>query len=259
MAMILFNPTNENLETQYIGERVLVKSDSKVRVDDPRGRHVLNTLGPRGLMTLEYGDEGEGEERKRKEGIERNLAFKKKQVIDFNTVNEQRFQSKLPYVNPSKQIREYAKELGIGLREPYNVEDEANKEISELRKKLGEAKAESKSKDSDISELKTQVAELSALMNQVLDKAGKAIEAENAEANKTELVGIKASYQNLNKKRFAPWVLSNWNLISQYPEEIQNHIAEKFSNLYKAVMPTIEEELEKMIAGNKLEGVSPTK
>ena len=50
MAMILFNPTNEDLETQYIGERVLVKSDSRVRVDDPRGRHVLNTLGPRGLM-----------------------------------------------------------------------------------------------------------------------------------------------------------------------------------------------------------------
>lgn len=244
MAMILFNPTNEDFETQYIGETVLIKPGAKIRVDDPRGRHVLNTLGPRGLVALEYGDEGEGEEKKKQRGIERNLAFKRKQVIDFNTMNEQRFQAKQPYLTPTSKIKEYAKELGIGLREPYNVEDAAMKEMSELKKKLAEKTEEVSAKDNSINELKNQVEELTGLVNKMLDRAGGAVKKEPEEEAED---GINVDLRKFGPNNMADWLLKNWNLYQNYPEEQQEKIAKRYETIYKESFPATKEELAKKV------------
>ena len=243
MAVILYNPTNEDMETQYIGETVIIESGAKKRVDDARGRHVLNTMGPRGLVALEYGDEGDGEEKKKAQGIERNLTFKQKQVINFNTMNEQRFQTKLPYLTPTKQIQEYAKELGIGLRQPYNVEDSAVKEMAELKANLAKRTEEVSEKDDSIKILTSQVKELTGLVNKVLKSAGTAIKEETEEESED---GIDIDLRKFGKNNFADWLVNNWNLYQNYPEDVQQRIAKRYEAIYKAIMPATIEELQKI-------------
>jgi hypothetical protein len=238
MAIILFNPTNEEFCTQYSGEEVIIAAGGKVKVDVPRGRHVLNTLGPRGLMTLEYGDEGDGEMKKAAIGRERNMAFKRKQVLDFNQINEGRFQSKLPYLKPTAQMNQYAKELGIGLREPYNVEDAAKKEMAVLLADKEKLQAEVKEKDRALDVLQQQVATLTDQFKQFLQLAGAKQEVKGGNGADEELDGIKVSYSKLNKRRFIVWVAKNWNLIQTYPEEIRKDIAAKHESLYGAPFPT---------------------
>lgn len=239
MAMILYNPTNEDMETQYIGERVSIKSGAKVRVDDPRGRHVLNTLGPRGLVTLEYGDEGEGEEKKKQQGIERNMAFKRKQVIDFNTMNEQRFQSRLAYLTPTKQVQEYAKEIGVELRQPYNVESEASKEMAEMKKQLAEQKEEVAKKDDDIKSLTDQVNELISLNKRLLKMSGQDVEDRED--------GINVDFRKLSEKNMADWLFKNWNLVQDSPKDVQDRVAKRYETVYKETMPASIEELQKKV------------
>jgi len=251
MAMILYNPTNEDMGTQYVGETVKILSGSKVRVDDPRGRHVLNTLGPRGLMALEYGDEGEGEVKKKKEGIERNLAFKRKQVIDFNTHNEQQKQGNRPYIIPTKQITEYAKELGIGLREPYNVEDQAMKDIAAVKKESAEKDEKIKQQDSDIKVLTGQVQELIDLNKRFMKMSGEPEpDAEKPPEERED--GINIDFRKFGKNNFADWLVNNWNLVETYPEDIQKRLADKFHGFYDTEMPASKAEMDEFVQKQKI-------
>jgi len=245
MAMILFNPSNEDFETQYIGETIAIMAGAKVKVDDPRGRHILNTLGPRGLVTLEYGDEGAGEDRKAEEGIARNKAFKRKQVMDFNQNNQVRAQTKSPYLSPSKQLQAYAKELGIGLEEPYKIPDRDNEEIAALIADKEALEKAGKKKDVALETLQAQMMDLTSKFNDFLSLAGKPVASEDdvakaaAEAEKEEqmLDGLRNGYKKAGKKQFIKWVANNWNLMKQYPEEIQGEIADRHLHLYGIPMP----------------------
>lgn len=178
MSLVLFNPTNETLRAQYVGEDVVIapypQHGHKVKVDDARGRHILNALGPRGLMSLEFGDE---EEKKAVIGLERNREFKKKQIIRYNQENERRKQAGMAYIEPTAQVAEYARELGIALLEPYALKDVEKAEVSRL-------------KDENRS-LQTELTKLSEKFNTVMQDlaAGKvggneatmALQKENAE------------------------------------------------------------------------------
>jgi hypothetical protein len=134
MSLVLFNPTNETLMAQYVGEDVIIapypEHGHKVKVDDARGRHILNALGPRGLMSLEYGDD---EDAKREIGLARNREFKKKQIIRYNQENERRKQAGMAYLEPTPQVAEYARELGVALLEPYALKDPEKAEVSRLK------------------------------------------------------------------------------------------------------------------------------
>jgi hypothetical protein len=245
MAIILFNPTNEDFETQYTGETIMILAGAKIKVDDPRGRHILNTLGPRGLVTLEYGDEGAGEDKKANDGISRNKAFKRKQVLDFNQNNQQRLQGKMPYLSPSRQLKKYAEELGIGLEEPYKVIDSANEEMARLIAEKESLEKSNKKKDAALEVLQSQVADLTSKFHDFLTLAGKPVPTENdmaageakAAKEKKELDGIRASFKMQGKKQFIKWVSNNWNLIQQYPEAIKGEIADRHLHLYGIPMP----------------------
>jgi hypothetical protein len=96
-------------------------------------KHVLNAYGQRGLTSLNHGDD---EERIGKDAIQRNLDFKRKQVFEHNTRNEQKRQMGMAWIPPSKKIREYADELGVELNEPAPLKEKvptADPEIARLR------------------------------------------------------------------------------------------------------------------------------
>lgn len=143
--ILLFNPTNERMDMQYAGRYFALNPGEKKEVEDPMGKHVLNSFGPRGLTFLKYGD---NEEEVGERARQINHDFKVRQVTVYNMGNEQRKQMNLGYTPPSKQIKSYALELGIKLLEPFSVRDEERAGISEakrenesLRKELEEMKA----------------------------------------------------------------------------------------------------------------------
>lgn len=118
--LTLFNPTNEELKMVYAGIDVVMKPGSKMQADDSKGNHLLNAFGVRGLCQLVYGDD---EKAVAKAGIERNIEFKKAQVVRYNLQNEQRKNQGQSYLLAPKLIQGYAAELGISLIEPYAVKD----------------------------------------------------------------------------------------------------------------------------------------
>lgn len=236
MPKVLFNPTNEELRTQYVGEEVIIPAGAKIRVDDPRGRQVLNVLFPRGLCELEYGDEGDAELKKAETGRERNRAFKRKQVMDFNALNDQRHQAKLPYLVPAPHVKSYANELGMKLFEPYSSSDEAKREGMELR-------AELQKKDDQLSEMRraneamqAEMTQMRQLMQKVL--AGQAPQAETSKAQPPDSwEDLRRQVRGINRTHFSNWVSRNFDAIKEYPEDIQAEIHDKYERMYGMKYP----------------------
>jgi hypothetical protein len=245
MALILFNPTDEEMRTQYIGEEVVIPPAPdprhKIRVDDARGRHVLNVLGPRGLMTLEYGDEGEGETQKADTGRRRNLEFWRKQVMDFNQLNDQQHQKKLPYIQPSPQIKAAARRLGIKLYEPMSATDDYTEIQAKVISELDQKKREVAEKDKVIHALSAKVDKLTSLVEGMLAAAGKQAAAGVA-AETEDWAESKRKIKSINGNHFASWVRKNWESIFDYPDDVRDLIAERWEQLYKTPFPTTPEE-----------------
>jgi hypothetical protein len=256
MSTVLFNPTNEDFEAQYIGETTIIPAGKKLKVDDRRARHILNVLGPRGLMSLDYGDEGEKEKMKADLGRRRNYEFKKKQVLRFNQQNQQRELSRLPYQSPSEQIAGYADEVGIALVQPYRPESEQSEKIGKLTQELKDSHARLVEKDEDIKTLQGQVADLTDKMQSFMDMMSKGAapeaetpieeEVEEKEADQDEIDKIiKGQYSGLSKFKFQDWVIANWDTIPSYSDEIQADIAKMWKKFFSEDLPDLKPKADK--------------
>lgn len=245
MAVILFNPTGEEMRTQYIGEEVVIPPAPdprhKIRVDDARGRHVLNVLGPRGLMTLEYGDEGDGESRKAEIGRQRNLEFWRKQVMDFNQLNDQQHQKKLPYIQASPPIKAAARRLGIKLYEPMSSTDDYTEAQAKALAELEQKKREVAEKDKVIQSLSSKVDKLTSLVENMLAAAGKQAAAPPA-GEADDWSELKRKIKSINGNHLAGWVRQNWEALFDYPDDVRDLIAERWEKLYQTPFPTTPEE-----------------
>ncbi len=165
MATVLFNPTHkldkkfqEIFKGQYLGKGIRVEPGQKLKVPDATARHLLNELAPRGLISLEYGDEEKVEEIA-KEGLERNREFKVRQLNDFNEKNSARKHMGLPYLWPTPTLKLYAEEIGVKLVESYQVDDAQLQKVNTL---------ETENKD-----LRDQMKEMNEKMNQILEQMTK--------------------------------------------------------------------------------------
>lgn len=241
MAIILFNPTHEVMKTQYIGEDVVIPPAPdprhKMRVDDARGRHVLNVLGPKGLVTLEYGDEGQGELKKAEEGRQRNKDFWRKQVMDFNQLNDQRQAQRLPYIAPMPEVREASARLGIRLIEPYSTTDEATKVTQGMAEKLDAKERELIETKGALANLERKFSEMGEMMKALLAAQGKA-----AEPAPSEWDDLKVKVKTINGKHLQNWVASNFNQIQGYPADVQAFIRERWEKFYPVPYPETAEE-----------------
>jgi len=203
MAITLFNPTNEDLTGCKGGKNFTIpkypERGHKVTVDDAKAKHLLNVLGPRGLTSLEYGDElddGKNEKRKAEDGRNRNLSFKRKQVIRYNQENEARKAQQLGYINPPDHIEEYAKELGTGLIQPYAVQDVKNEEISGLKETNAEL----------MKQLLDQGKKMEGMFNLLRDKG---MLMNDEETQEHELEQFREKYIRMKPTEFGPFI---WNL-----------------------------------------------
>jgi len=228
MTTTLFNPTNEDLTGCHGGVNFTIKKypekGHKVTMDDARAKHLLNTLQQRGLTYLEYGDElddGQKEKQKADDGIQRNLDFKRRQVMRYNQENEARKAQQLSYVHPPDHIDKYAKEVGTGLIQPYAVQDAKNEEISELKGTNAEL----------MKQLLEQSKKMEGMFNLLRDK-GMLMNEE--ETKQHELEQFREEYIHMKPAEFGPFV---YNLgVEKFRElsiPIQQDIRAKWARFFE--------------------------
>lgn len=216
MAIVLFNPTDEELRTQYSGIDVVIPAGGKLRVDDQKARHVLNVLGPRGLTTLEYGDDEKIEAQKAKDGCTRALDFKKKQIRTYNRENEGRKMRNLEYAEPPEQIKSWAKDLGIVLIQPYELPSVNMEEMSTLRT----ANKELMKTNEEV------MAKFAEVMN-MLDQKGLLKPEEDPHKE------LKEVFEHMRRDKFEPWVRDlTFDKFSKYPLEVQKDVMAKWEGFW---------------------------
>jgi hypothetical protein len=132
--IFLWNPTSENLPFQYAGLSYTIEAGKRMKVDEAMGNHVLNSMGPRGLTRLVFDDDGKSinEEQIAADAIERNKEFKIRQVYVYNETNERKKAAGQAYNPPTKQVRQFAAELGIKLLQPYEMAEMEKEQIGKL-------------------------------------------------------------------------------------------------------------------------------
>jgi hypothetical protein len=109
----MYNPTNETLAFQWGGEWTKIPSGQKIELSDCGAAKCRAELLRRGVVQLCASDERNRE--LIEAGVKRNIAFKHKQVNDFNILNIERHDKNLNYISPSEVLVNYAKELHMGL------------------------------------------------------------------------------------------------------------------------------------------------
>lgn len=249
MAIIIYNPTNEEFTATYIGISDKILPEQKLRVDDARGRAYLNELGKRGLVQLEYGDEGEGAKRKADAGRNKNLEFKRKNVLRYNQTNERAKMNGAAYNDPPQQIKEYAEELGLSLIQPFQFTDEKNIRMADLKQESLSKDRLLAEKDREMGELKdsmkTMQEQMSAMMAMFQGQKA-AAPAKSPEAVAVDIVEIrkKLGFKSLNSNQYERWVHRNWQEIFTQPDEIQREIKMKYADLYARPFPDERPELD---------------
>jgi len=159
------------MKVTFAGRNFFLEPDSKTKVDDACGKHVLNEFSQRGLCSLDYGDEDRVEEIA-EAGREANQAFKIKQIEDYNQQNEARKATGLPFNIPTKKLLAYAKELSLVLSQPYKVDDTVAKRSKEL--------------EAENIELKDRVDYMQTQQNKLAERVNKLLDAQ--EAKETDFV-----------------------------------------------------------------------
>jgi len=236
MAMVILNPTDEEITVTWNGQNYKLSPNSREKVKDAMGRQIIHNYGNRGLISLEYGDEGEIEIEKIKKGRERWNSFWTDQCVKYNQINEQREQTHRTFVKPPSNVMANAKRLGIKMLEPYKLEDTSSKQISLLMEQNKQLEDEIGKKDTALDGLKDQVAELTSNFKQLMSLAGK--QQPQGDNGDTDFEAIKATMTKMNSKRYIGWVIKNWTDIQTYPKEVLSEIAAKHEKLYGTPFPT---------------------
>lgn len=234
MAMVILNPTDEEIKVTWGGQNYTLKPDSREKVDDSMGRQIVHNYGNRGLVSLEYGDEGEIELKKIKEGRAKNDEFWTRQCVNYNQLNEQREQSHRPFLKPSKEVQDNARRLGIKLLEPYKLEDAGSKQLALLIEQNASLQKELKKKDSALDTLKDQVGDLTENFKNMMQLAGAKPQGDNTDK---DYKAIAITITKMSKKRFLTWMTKHWTEIQSYPDEVKKDIADKHEKLYNAPFP----------------------
>jgi len=238
MSTTLFNPTSEDLAAQHIGVTTTIKKFPEkghmVLVDDAKARHILNILAPRGLTTLDYGDEGDEKKKKAAEGRTRNKEFKIKQIVDFNQLQQQNEAKKIEYSYPSKALKDYSDELGLDLIRPYELPNLEKGKIKKLKEEIENKDVKLEEQTQQMKAMQSQISELADIVKKVIKS-----EPEPVKLKENEEV---LRFRQLNKSQFTAWMKKNWNEILKYPVQIQDEIHTRHEKLFEKPFPELKPE-----------------
>jgi hypothetical protein len=238
----VYNPTDEEMTATYIGLTDKILPEQKLKVDDARGRSYLNELGPRGLVQLEFGDEGEGVARKADAGRRKCYEFRRKQILRYNQTNERQKQNGGAYQEPPDYIRRWSENMGLKLLEPFAFTDDAAVRMADVKQENLAKDRLLAQKDVEVGELKGQMAAMQDQMHQLLSMLknnSATAPGPSIAAAAVDVIEIRKrlGFKTLNSNQFETWVGRNWETIPTQPEEIQKEIRQKYADLYARPFP----------------------
>lgn len=203
--MHIGNFTPDDIQYLHVGIRGWIKSGQTVELDDRKGNHILNKLGDRGLVQLQFGDEANLEVRK-VESMEAYRAFWLKNIGHHNQFNEGRRNESKSFVSASKQVTQKAEEFGIELIGPWKLLPPAAK------KEVEEAKAEVVAVRSEMAEMKEMINTMIASMTSLPTPAA-------AEPTDDPLKQYTNQFQSRGAKKLKVWARLNKDAISEWPSQ----------------------------------------
>jgi len=223
MAKIL-NGTPDSIEWWHVGVNGIIKPGETVEMEDGRANHVLNKLGAKGLIKLDFGD---NLEEKKKVSMSLWRAFWERQIENHNQANEDAKEKGNRYTKPTPEIEEKAKLFGLDILRPWRVEKKDNKELEE-------AKAENKSLKDDLKSLQAQMSKILEMMG---NKAPAVISSDAEKALAGLVESNQNKYKRLGESNMKAWVVRNWDDILQMPEANKAEIRARYEELYKELCP----------------------
>lgn len=230
--MHIHNPTNEKMTEMYGGVPFVFPPESTTPVDNKAAaNHIINTMGARGLVLLEYGDDTKQQdgktvkEIKAAAGIVANKAFKRDQVIAHNQDNEERKQTMRPYVKPTTQIIRYAEEFGIKLLRPYEADDLQAQEMNRIRLENDNMKDMVRTQGKQITEL------LEAIKGGGLQAPPPKSPEEIKDDDAAKELQAKIDKVNSFKRKdyFEKWLKDSKAVIALWPEEAKTVLRKKYT------------------------------
>jgi len=229
--MIIANFTPDTIEWWHIGVNGFLNPGDIKEFDDGRAAHILTAYGARGLIQMSYGDKPED---KKEAAMTQFKAFWEKQVTDHNRMNEDRRENKkLGPINPSKQLEEKAKLLGLELIKPWRVEAKESHEVAKLQD-------ENKELRGTVDRLSVQVEKLMEFVTKTMPEKP-ALNLNLADAEKALVEKVEENrnkYKRLGASNMSAFVAKNWSDIQEMPEENRFEIKSKYEELYQAPFPS---------------------
>ena len=157
---ILWNPTDEPLEGMHDGISYILQPGDKKKVTGTTARHLISHLETRGLVSLEYGDEGTVEVNKGKGALVRQKKFELNQIRRYNIDNQKRARGNLQWVEPPKIVEHFAIKHNVKLEEFHSMVDTKGEELAATMKQNAELQQELRDQKDQMKELLNSVNEL---------------------------------------------------------------------------------------------------
>lgn len=227
MEGIIKNPTDELIEPMHGGKTFSFPPGKIMQIPVKSANHIMNEYGRRGLISLNYGDNGAPsknnpditiEQEKSEIGRRNNKKYKTAQVENYNQDNESRANNNTPYVKPPEQVEAYAKELGLQLIAPYRAPDQnqvAMNNLTEENLTLKENLALVLDQNAQIlKRLDGQEANTNLKTTEELDEA--------------ELI---AGFMRMNTNQLSAYVDREKAVIAVWPEHVKTKLRERWTKL----------------------------
>jgi len=228
--MQIGNFTPDDLKWTHQGISGILKADTVTTFDNERrGNFILNSIGKRGLVRLDWVDPEKDPDymkNKKKESYEQYKNFWNYQIETMNSHNEQLRNERKPYVRPGKQYHEKAEELGLVLLGPKSLSAPEGKSNAQVDKEL---ETENENLRTTVDKLMEKVEQLLALKtpHEVPDP-----EPEKT-ANIIDIEAVKKKFMYLSANQLSDWIDKNKDAIKMWPSELLTALDDKHVKIYK--------------------------
>lgn len=209
--MIIANYTPDEIQWQHVGRSGFLKPGDVEEFSDPRGNHILNKWGPRGLIKVgKDWQDVEEQDKDRAKAMKIYKNFWIRQVTYFNRLNETRKNENKSYESPTTTLVEKAKQLGIELLSAWTYTPPAESE--------------------KVTKLEQEVATLKGMLTDMVD-AVKSLKEKPKIAIPTDTEEIISQFRNMKLADFENWLIDHMNDWKDYPEDVQKYAREKWAKL----------------------------
>lgn len=226
--MQIGNFTPEAIQWTHVGISGWIHPGEIKEFDERRGNFIMSSVGKRGLVRLEWYDpdkDPEYMERKKVESRKQYEKFWNYQVENFNQHNETLKNEGKPYVRPSQQIRDKAKELNLPIVGPWQLQNAgANPEVRSLQSENAQLKEQ-------MGEMQKMMQEMQKMMKQMNQPANQPAAETDPPADQPDWEAEKRRFKGLTNKTLVPFITKHKDEINTWPEFMIDALMERYETV----------------------------